>query len=199
MKIIGVILAAGTSARMGAVNKLLLEYKNHSIVAEVLRQMRDSEIDGIVIVTGFESDRVKNALTPLAGPEIEFVHNSNYSLGRAESIKCAVRHIGDRAEAVLFMVADKPGVTSDLINRALERFKRDRPAILHVETPVGRGHPIIFSKRVFDDLMLLEGDFCGNDLISKYSDDLVKLRDDTPQMDIDSEADYRILLKQRMS
>jgi len=195
MKIYGVILAAGTSSRMGTVNKLLLEYRGHTIVQEVVTQVQGAEVDGVVIVTGFESHRIESALATLMGPGTEFVYNDKYRLGRAESIKCAIDRIGGLADAALFMVADKPGVTTDLINKAIRRFKSERPAVLYIGTPAGRGHPIIFSETVFDDLMSLEGDFCGNDLISKYSENLVELRDDATQMDIDSEDDYRILLE----
>ncbi|MEW5995295.1 MAG: NTP transferase domain-containing protein, partial [Candidatus Zixiibacteriota bacterium] len=107
---------------------------------------------------------------------------------------CAVGHIMGKADAALFMVADKPGVTSALINRAIDRYRKDRPAILYVETPAGRGHPIIFSKVLFNDLLSLEGDCVGNELVEKYKDNLVRLKDKTPQIDVDTEADYRMLL-----
>ena len=92
------------------------------------------------------------------------------------------------------MVADKPGVTTALIDRALERYRKDRPAILYVQTPAGRGHPIIFSRTVFEDLLLLQGDRVGNELIEKYKSDLVAMDDPDEQPDIDTEDDYRRLL-----
>ena len=94
------------------------------------------------------------------------------------------------------MVADKPGVSTALIDRAIERYRQDRPAILYVETPAGRGHPIMFSKALFGDLLSLAGDCVGSDLIAGYKHDLIKLKDDTLQIDIDNEADYKALLKE---
>ena len=39
MKVTGVILAAGTSSRMRSQNKLLLKYKNHTIIEEVVKNL----------------------------------------------------------------------------------------------------------------------------------------------------------------
>ncbi|UCD94928.1 MAG: nucleotidyltransferase family protein [Candidatus Zixiibacteriota bacterium] len=193
--IAGIVLAAGTSSRMGSVNKLLLKYKNHTIIEEVLEQLSGSEVDEILVVTGFEKHRLEELFAHRLTGRVSFVYNSNYRLGRAESIKCAVRQVKDTADAALFMVADKPGITSTLINRAIDRYLKDRQAILYVETPDGRGHPIIFSKELFGDLLLLKGDCVGDELVAKYKADLITLKDDAQQIDIDCESDYRILLK----
>jgi molybdenum cofactor cytidylyltransferase len=181
---------------MGVTNKLLLKYKSHTIIEEVLEQLSNSRIDEILVVTGFESERIEETLRDYMTSRVRFVLNSNYRLGRAESIRCAIRRINGKADAALFVVADKPGVTSDMIDQAIDRFMEDQPAILHVETPAGRGHPIVFSKEVFGDLLHLQGDNAGDRLLAKYRDDTVKLKDDIEQIDVDSEADYHRLLKQ---
>lgn len=195
MNITGIVLAGGTSLRMGPTNKLLLKYKKHTIIEEVLEQLSKSDVDDILIVTGFEHDRIEELLAGRLTDRIRFVYNSNYCGGHAESIKCGIRHITDRADAALFMVADKPGITSALINRTINQYGKHRPAILYVNTPSGRGHPIIFSRALFNDLLSLEGDVTGNDLIEKYRDDLLELKDEMPQINVNNEADYHILLE----
>jgi molybdenum cofactor cytidylyltransferase len=181
---------------MGATNKLLLTYRGHTIIEEVLEQLSNSKIDEILVVTGFESERIKKTLHDHMTDRASFVFNSEYRFGRVESVRCAIGQIDGEADAALFMVADKPRVTSGLIDRAINRFTQDRPAILYVETPAGRGHPIIFSKEVFGDLLRMEGDHAANRLIAKYGDEIVELEDDAEQIDVDSEADYQRLLKQ---
>ncbi len=196
MIITGVILAAGTSSRMGATNKLQLTYRGHTIIEEVLEQLSNSKVDGILVVTGFESERIEETLRDYMTDRVSFVFNRGYRLGRAESVRCAIKQIDGKTDAALFMVADKPGVTADLIDRAIDRFINDRPAILYVETPAGRGHPSIFSKKVFDNLLSMQGDHAGDRLLARYRDDTVKLEDDAEQIDVDNEADYQRLLKQ---
>jgi molybdenum cofactor cytidylyltransferase len=193
--IAGIILAAGASSRMGPANKLLLRFREHTVVEETLVQMAKSHVDSILVVTGYEKDRIESVISGRYSERIGSVFNDNYQLGRAESIKCAVRHLSDDTGAALFMVADKPSVPFTLIDRAIERYRKDRPAILCIETPHGRGHPIIFSKSMFAELLRLEGDCVGNELLEKYKDQVVTLEDTDRQVDIDCEADYQMLMK----
>jgi len=195
MKITGIMLAAGTSSRMGPENKLLLTYRGHTIIEEVIRQMSASMVDDIIIVTGHERKRIEEILDVYRDSRINFVHNPEYLSGRGTSIRRAIEFIGDRVDAVLFMVADKPQVSSALINRAIDLFIEKRPSVLYVETPSGRGHPIIFSKRVFPDLLQLQGDLVGNGLVARYADETVQLKDAVDQTDIDTEDDYRNLMR----
>jgi len=179
---------------MGSANKLLLKYKSHTIIEEVMEQMLHSEVDDILIITGFEKARIEKAVVDQLTDRVTLVHNSNYRLGRAESIKCAVRSVAHSSDAMLFMVGDKPGVTTALIDKAIVRYRKDRPAVLYVETPTGRGHPVIFSKALYDELLSLNGDRIGDELVAKYEADLVTLKDKTIQVDINNESDYSILL-----
>jgi molybdenum cofactor cytidylyltransferase len=91
------------------------------------------------------------------------------------------------------MVGDKPGVNYSLIDASIDRYVEINSSILYVKTPSGRGHPIIFSKRIFGELLTLEGDIIGDQLIERNKNDLVELYDDKTQIDIDTEQDYRIL------
>lgn len=194
MMISGVVLAAGMSSRMGR-NKLLLPYKGRTIVEEVLVRVSNADLDEIMIITGYENDRIEAVIEKRFGDRIGFIYNEKYELGRAESIKRAVENVSENSDALLFMVGDKPTVKTDLINRALEEFKRKSPSILYVMTPEGRGHPIIFSKKLFGELMDLSGDMVGSELIEKYKNDTIELADGKIQVDIDTLDDYEGLTK----
>jgi molybdenum cofactor cytidylyltransferase len=193
--IAGVILAAGSSSRMGVANKLLMKYKSHSVIEEVIKHMAESMLDEIVIITGYESDIIDKRIKLYRSDKVTTIYNPDYQKGRAESIKKAVRYFDKCADALLFMVADKPGVDSALINRAILEYKKHQPRLLYVETPDGRGHPIIFSSRLFGELLMLEGDRVGDNLIAKYTNDTFVLVDDAVQIDINNEEDYRRLLE----
>jgi molybdenum cofactor cytidylyltransferase len=194
MKIVGAILAAGTSSRMGR-NKLLLPYKEHTVFEEVLSLLLKSDLDEVIVVTGFEKERIEELIKNKRKDEIKIVYNEDFKLGRSESIKCAVRNAGDRADALLFMVADKPCVRADLVDRTIAEFKKKSPEILYVKTPEGRGHPIIFSKKLFEELLKLSGDMVGEEIIGRHMDDVLELPDSAVQVDVDTIEDYNILTK----
>jgi molybdenum cofactor cytidylyltransferase len=190
MKISGVLLAAGSSSRMGSTNKLLLEYNNHTILEEVLIQLLHSNLEELFIVTGYEHSQIEKKIEPYLDKNITMLFNSKYQQGRATSIHCAVNHIKNKSQALLFMVADKPSIQSSLINKAIDEFIKKQPDILYIQTPYGRGHPILFSQKLFSELLELEGDINGNRLIEKHLDDTIILEDNTIQQDIDTYEDY---------
>lgn len=191
---IGVVLAAGASSRMKQ-NKLLLPFKNHTVLEEVLYQLSKSHIEDILVVTGFERTRIEDAVARINDNKIKTIHNKNYQSGRAGSIRCAIDSLQRDVDAALFMVADKPTVTTDLINRAMEEFKRKKPDILYIKTPRGRGHPIIFSKKLFDKMMSLVGDHSTEDFIENHKNEVVKLEDEAIQKNINTWEDYKKLLR----
>jgi len=195
MRISGALLAAGKSERMGK-NKLLLPYRKHTVIEESLFQLTESGLDEVIVVTGFQMEKIRKLIEDRFEKKIKVVYNENYNSGRAESIKCALRNIDERSDAVLFMVADKPSIKSGLIKKALDEFKRKSPSMLYVETPHGRGHPVIFSKSLFDDLMEFEGEPTGNAVFEKYRDDTIVNKDESPQVDIDTIEDYNRIIKE---
>jgi molybdenum cofactor cytidylyltransferase len=189
MMIAGIILAAGTSSRMGC-NKLLLDFKGRTVIEETISQMEKSEVDEVLVITGHDKEQIERLVFRVPGNRIKAVYNNKYRSGRAESIKCALGALDGRVEGALFMVGDKPGVGSELINKAIAMFKKTRPSILYVKTPAGRGHPIIFARAIFEELLAMEGDMVGNDIIASHKDDVIELEDPKIQVDIDTEKDY---------
>jgi molybdenum cofactor cytidylyltransferase len=195
MKISGVLLAAGKSERMGK-NKMLLPFGKHAVIEESLKNLIDSGPDEIIVVTGFQHEKITALIEPKYWESIRVIHNENYELGRAESIKCALKNIHKDADAVLFVVADKPTVNSLVIKKAMFEFKESNPSILYVQTPSGRGHPVIFSREIFSDLTQLKGEPVGEVIFEKYRDDTVIIYDENPQVDIDTVEDYNNLLRE---
>ncbi|UCC79975.1 MAG: nucleotidyltransferase family protein [Candidatus Zixiibacteriota bacterium] len=195
MKISGVLLAAGKSERMGK-NKLLLPFGRHTVIEESLFQLAESGLAEIMVVLGYQGEKAKRLIESKSLSNVKIVFNEKYNKGRAESIKCALRNIDKRSEAALFMVADKPSVKSDLIKKAISMFKSESPLILYIQTPVGRGHPVIFSRALFDDLMKLEGEPAGNAIFEKYRDEAVIIYDGSSQIDIDTVEDYNNVINE---
>lgn len=194
MIISGVLLAAGESRRMGK-NKLLLPYGDHTVIEESVFQLGRSEIDEFIVITGFERDEVGKKIGRGYGGTTKMVNNENYRSGRSSSIRCAISNLDEKSAAVLFMVADKPSVKTDLIDRAITEFKQKSPSILYVRTPNGRGHPVIFSRRIFGDLLDLEGEPAGDTIFEKYRDSAIEIYDKNEQIDIDTPEDYRRIIE----
>lgn len=196
MKIIGLLLAAGMSDRMGPVNKLTMSFRGRSIVEVSLKNMIGSSLDQIVVVLGDDHFAMADFLKQQKSESIRLVYNPDYQTGRASSCRCGLEYLADDTEAALFMVADKPSVSPALINQALEKFEKNRPPILCVRTPQGRGHPIIFARELFDELTRLDGDRGGQKIIDQYADQVFWLDDSSEQINVNTNDDYQRLIKQ---
>jgi molybdenum cofactor cytidylyltransferase len=194
MKISGAVLAAGMSSRMRR-NKLLLPYGNRTIIEEVLLHISRCELAEIMVITGFENEKMEKLIKDKFGGRFRVILNEDFRLGRSESIKRAAQNISDDSDALLFMVGDKPTVKSSLISRAMDRFRERNPSILYILTPAGRGHPIIFSRKLFPELLELAGDTGSDKLIARHRKDVLELDDDEIQVDIDTDAEYGNLVE----
>lgn len=162
--VVAIVLAAGRSARMGSDrNKLVEEVASRPLVAWPVEALRGAGIERIVVVTGFEAERVEAALV---GRDCLFVHHAGWAEGMGSSLACGVRWILDgpeRPEAILVSVGDLPGLRAVAVAAVLAaardasgRIPADRIAL---PTHAGRrGHPVVFGQDAFDALSRLGGD-----------------------------------------
>ncbi len=192
MRISGAILAAGMSSRMVR-NKLLLPFRGMTVIEHVLHAAIDTSLDGIMVITGHERKRMEEIVGGISNTRVRPIFNPQFAQGRAESIKTAVQR-AQNADALLFLVGDKPTIGAALVEKTLNAFKAEKPDICYVKTPSGRGHPIMFSKRVFPELLALRGDIVGDDLIARHGDGILEITDGEIQWDIDTDDDYERLL-----
>ncbi len=110
-RIAAVVLAAGRSTRMGAVNKMIAEIGGKPLVRIAAEQALASQAAPVIVVTGHERDKVEAALK---GLNVRFAHNPDYAEGLGTSLahrhRCragqfrwrggaAGRHAADRCEA----------------------------------------------------------------------------------------------------
>ena len=82
--IAAIVLAAGRSTRMGTENKLLADLSGKAMVRIVVETARASLAAPVVVVTGHQAPQVRAAL---AGLPVTFIHNPDYAVGLATSLK----------------------------------------------------------------------------------------------------------------
>jgi len=82
-----IVLAAGSSRRMGNANKLLLPYKDRPVIAHTVESILAAGIEQIIVVTGHQSQQIAQALT---GLPVRLTHNSHYEEGMTGSIQAGV-------------------------------------------------------------------------------------------------------------
>ena len=193
MSVSGILLAAGRSLRFGEETKQLLDFAGEPLIRRVAAQACRSLLGEVVAVVGHRARAVEAALV---GLDLRSVSNSRYREGRSGSIAVGIRSIDQGAEAALFMTADQPLLTKDVIDRIVTRYTRTRAVIVVPSFEGQRGSPVLFARKLFADLQALRKDRGGREIIRRFPELVVEveLESARPLADIDTPEDYERLL-----
>jgi molybdenum cofactor cytidylyltransferase len=195
-KIYTVILAAGSSSRLGF-NKLLLKIDGETMIKRAITPFLSANIDRFFIVTGNDSDSLKKeleqSLAPRPSPLI-FVPNQHYREGMSASVKAVLPFI-EQADRVFFHLGDKPFVQQNMIHRMLAMLMDRNKNILLPQYRGMKGHPVLMNiKPYLQEMMLLEGDKGLREIIEKHLEDVLFIEGDEGSiLDIDTIEDINQL------
>ena len=185
-RISAIVLAAGQSRRMGAINKLLAEIDGAPMVQRVVDTIARTRIDSTLVVTGHQSADVQAALQ---GHDVAFIHNPDFAEGLSTSVRTGIVSLDDDIDGALICLGDMPRIKPSHIDRLIESFNPAEGRGICVPTSHGkRGNPVLFDRTFFSDLATLAGDVGARHLIGKNDDQVyeVELADDSIFVDVDT-------------
>lgn len=186
-----IVLAAGMSTRMKK-NKLLLPFKEKTVIETVLDTLVNSQLDEIIVVTGHQRELIEPLLAPYS---VKIVYNSAYKMGQSTSVKLGLSSISPISDAAIFIMGDQPMVTHTDINNLISQVSADT-SIIVPKNDERFGSPVSFYKTWFDQLRNVTGDQGGRMLLKKYPHAVTYVMVDTPYFfdDVDNEVSYETLL-----
>lgn len=191
-RVAAIVLAAGKSSRMGALNKLTAVVDGHAMVARAVEAALASGAAPVIVVTGHESDLVRTALAGAPNAfdnNVTFVHNPDYADGLSTSLRAGAKSLPDGLDAALVCLGDMPDISSDHIARLIAAFDPDEGRTICVPTFAGkRGNPVLWGAAYFAELQTLKGDTGAKHLIGEHADAVceVPMPDDASLRDIDT-------------
>lgn len=176
----GLVLAAGASTRLGA-PKQLLPFGQATLLDHVLDVARGCGLDQIVCVVSGDG-----------WPEVDFtgvtvVHNRAPGEGCATSIAAGLGAVDPRADVLVLMLGDQPGVSIAAV-RALVAQRGGAP-IAACRYDDGRGHPLAFARAMFGHLRAMHGDKAVWKLMDRWPVRDVPVAGPIPR-DVDTWEDY---------
>lgn len=185
--IAAVILAAGTSSRMGE-PKQLLPFGGRPMLAAVAEGLLKAPLDLVAVVLGHRAGEVALALE---GLPVKVVVNSDYGLGQSTSLKAGLAALGGTAEAVLFVLGDQPLVRPETVTLLIENYRISGGIVAPVYLG-RRGNPVLFGSEFFSEIMSLEGDTGAREIILRHPERVwvVEVGDPGVVIDIDTREDY---------
>lgn len=187
-RVFGLVLAAGTSSRLGC-PKQLLELDGKPLVVHVVSHVLEAQLDGVVVVTGSHASEVELEL--LEFPVFQ-VFNPQFAEGQGTSLAAGVRALPSYVEAVVIVLADMPGIRSADINGVVERWRVDQAPAVVTRYASRVGHPVLFARETFAALGNMSGGEGGRQVLQSLGDRVAEVRSDLaePPLDVDTEDDW---------
>jgi xanthine dehydrogenase accessory factor len=186
LRIGGVVLAAGLSGRMGS-NKLVTTVNGKALVRHAAEAALAGGLDPVVVVTGHQAGKIAQALE---GLPVRQVHNPVFAEGLSTSLKAGIASLPPDCAGAAVLLGDMPDVTSALVRRVAAAFDPADGNGIVVATSHGRpGHPVLWGRGFFADLMRLSGDQGARKVLAANHDHVVEVEagDGAPITDIDTQ------------
>jgi molybdenum cofactor cytidylyltransferase len=184
-----ILLAAGESKRMGE-PKQLMPLGSSTLVGQAIDNLLNASVDETIVVVGHKAKEITKAI---ATKPVKIMLNPNYRQGMSTSIIAGLILVDPKSQAVMLALGDQPLVASQTINQLIEAFNNQNKGIA-VPTHQGkRGHPIIFAIRYKPELMELEGDIGGREILQRHPEDILEVAVDSESVitDINTQEDYQ--------
>jgi len=186
-----VILAAGTSTRMGTV-KQLLRLDGRPLLQHVIDNVRNSGVTEIVVVLGFAAEAIQ---CEIDAPNVRVVINESYQQGMGTSLKAGLSAVDPQAEAAIIVLADQPFVRPATLDRLITEHHQCRAQIVIPTYRGFRGNPVLLDRSVFPEIMALNGDMGCRAIFGNHLEGIVKVPVDDVGilLDIDRQSDFEAL------
>lgn len=188
-----ILLAAGTSSRMGKQNKLLLPINNTTMLANsVLQALKyiEKKDDGstLVIVTGYQHIKALITLKPCkefiektkSKINLIIVHNINYRKGQFTSVQTGVKQLLNRDNPFFIALADMPLIKPkhyEFLESKLENFDACR---------VENGHPVLLANQLKSKILHARKNNKVSNILKTCKVRLVPSKDKAYTTDVDT-------------
>ena len=173
---------------MEGANKLLLPWKEQSVLQVVVERICEVGLGEVVVVTGHQRAEVKEKLSHYP---VRLVHNPDFAEGMAASIRVGVEAAFGE-QGYLFTLGDMPQIAGKTMLKVAETLK-SREAIVVPVSDGRRGHPVAIGSAYRDALLALTGDRGARPVLAKNAANVVEVpvKDEGIFVDVDTQESYR--------
>ncbi len=183
----GIVLAAGTSTRMGA-NKMLLKLEGETLLRRTVSQAAVAGLDPVVVVLGHEAERARGELSDLSCTP---VLNPAYARGIDSSLQAGLAAVPAQSVAAVVMLADMPFVTASTIAALVERYRESTAPLVISDYAGVNAPPMLYDRSLFRELREMKGEGCGKQVVKQHQHEALAISWPAAALtDIDVPADY---------
>lgn len=197
-----IILAAGSSSRMGAGrHKLLLPLHERPVLAHVIEAALASQARPIVVVLGHQAKQVRIQIAHYSRDSaIIHVENPDYLQGMSTSMRAGLTYLQSQIDAeiasvdsTLILLGDQPLVTPRMLDTLIDTWHTTGKPIVAPLYDGKRGNPTLFAASLFPELLQVTGDEGGRSVVEQHKQELatVELGDAVANYDVDTWEAYQ--------
>lgn len=189
--VVGLVLAAGQSTRMGT-PKQLLPVGNKTVIEQVVESVRPV-VGQTVVVLGHAAAAVRAVL---AGCGVLCVYNADYRAGMVTSVQAGIR-AAEAARAFLVCLGDQPGISQQVVGAVVGAWKESGAPVVVPSFGGRRGHPILVSGSLREEILALPASSGLHTVTRAHRTErqVVPVQEQEVLYDMDTPAQYRAFLR----
>jgi molybdenum cofactor cytidylyltransferase len=188
-----IVLAAGESRRVCPYIKALMPIGGSTFLEGIVVRLFEARVDEVVVVLGARHAEIL-AKVGLGGAAV--LINEDWERGQLSSLRLGIGALSPASEGALVTPVDHPLVRRSTYETLIASWK-ESPDRIAVPAHEGRnGHPALFPRRLYGELLRGELPRGARDLIAREGGNLVRVPVDDPGTlrDIDTPEDYRRMI-----
>lgn len=191
----GIILAAGSSQRMGS-PKALLKIGEKTFLQHIVEALHSARIIDNVIVLGSGAEEIQKTLSWFEG---KVAVNNDWQKGQLTSIITGLNNLDmtktetEEIHGAIICPVDHPLLTQSLLVDLLQGYWLSKKRIIIPTHQGQRGHPVIFDRELFDEIRNAPLDIGARAVVRNHEDDVLEVNvdDEGVLINIDSPDDYK--------
>lgn len=194
-KVCAIILAAGSSSRMGQL-KQLLPLGDHSMLEHVIDRVLQMDFTEVYTVIGKEAERIKRNIT-IHDTRFHWLMNEDYTKGQSTSLKIAWKHLLPTYQHIMIFLGDLPFIHIKTIEKIMmighDQIKANKhPLFVRPTNANMPGHPVFIGNMTENLVKGISGDQGLKTIRHAFtSEKIVPVDDPMITFDIDTPDDYK--------
>jgi len=162
------ILAAGESKRMGK-PKLLLPFKNKTIIETLIEKVIPSKVDNVLVVLGSDSKKIEEKIKRFS---LKITVNPHFKKGMLSSIQWGFKALPENNQAVLVLLGDQPAVSTAIIDKIIHAYQKTGKGIVLPVYNKERGHPVLIDLKYRNEVEGLSHEVGLRGLVYSHPEDI---------------------------
>lgn len=175
--------------------KALLRVEGQTFIERIIAALVQARIREIIVVLGRHADEIRPTISELP---VKVVVNEEYKKGQLSSLQAAIRSLqGEDCDGVLVHLVDHPFVNPELVEEIVTRFYESKSLIVVPTCKGRRGHPVLFSSRLFPELLAAPLEIGAKQVVHAHRAETLEIEtsEEGVVIDIDTPGEYKEYVK----